>query len=81
MIVSVLKIVRENSRKPIIMLVDDLRSELDEKSQQKAYRQLMDIDLQLFISNIEDRVPAALQGKEFKMFHVEHGTIKARKIN
>ncbi len=81
MIVSVLKIVRKKSGKPIILLVDDLRSELDEKSQQKVYRQLMDIDLQLFISNIESQVPTALQGKEFKMFHVEHGIIKTRKIN
>jgi DNA replication and repair protein RecF len=81
MIVSALKIVREKSGKPIILLVDDLCSELDQKSQQKVYRQLMDIDLQLFISNIENQVPMALQGKEFKMFHVEHGIIKARKIN
>ncbi|MCZ6488480.1 MAG: DNA replication/repair protein RecF [Gammaproteobacteria bacterium] len=81
MIVSVLKIVREKSSKPIILLIDDLRSELDEKSQQNIYRQLMDIDLQLFISNIEDQVPAPLQEKEFKMIHVEHGIIKTRKIN
>jgi recombinational DNA repair ATPase RecF len=81
MIVSVLKIVRAKSSKPIILLIDDLRSELDEKSQQNIYRQLMDIDLQLFISNIEDQVPAPLQEKEFKMIHVEHGIIKTRKIN
>jgi hypothetical protein len=26
-------------------------------------------------------VPKALQNKEFKMFHVEHGIISARKIS
>ena len=81
LIVSSLKIVREKSDKPIILLIDDLRSELDEKSQQSVYRQLMDIDLQLFISNIEEQIPGVFEGKEFKMFHVEHGIIKARKIS
>ncbi len=81
MIVSALKIVREQSSKPIILLIDDLRSELDEKAQQNIYRQLLGIDLQLFISNLEDQVPVPLQGKEFKMFHVEHGIIKTRKIS
>jgi DNA replication and repair protein RecF len=81
LIVSTLKIVRQTSNKPIILLVDDLRSELDERSQKNVYQQLMDIDLQLFISNIEEQVPTALEGKEFKKFHVEHGMIKARKIS
>ncbi len=81
LIVSSLKIVREKSDKPIILLIDDLRSELDEKSQQSVYRQLINIDLQLFISNIEEQVPGVFGGKEFKMFHVEHGIIKARKIS
>jgi len=76
-----LKIVRQTNNKPIILLVDDLRSELDERSQKNVYQQLMDIDLQLFISNIEEQVPTALEGKEFKKFHVEHGMIKARKIS
>ena len=72
---------KEKSDKSIILLIDDLRSELDEKSQQGVYQQLMDIGLQLFISNIEEQVPGGFEGKEFKMFHVEHGIIKARKIS
>ena len=79
LIVVGLKIVREKSGKEIILLIDDLRSELDEESQLNVYQQLDDIGLQLFITNIEDRIPAALRGKEFKMFHVEHGIIKALK--
>jgi DNA replication and repair protein RecF len=80
MIVSALKIVREKSEHSIVLLIDDLRSELDEKAQDKIYRQLTGMDLQLFVSNIEDATPKALEGKEFKMFHVEHGIIKTRKI-
>ena len=81
LIVAVLKIVREKSGRDIILLIDDLRSELDQAAQQSIYRQLTDIGLQLFITNIENHIPAALQGKEFKMFHVEHGIIKTRKIS
>jgi len=81
LIVAVLKIVRENSDRDIILLIDDLRSELDEASQQSVYRQLTDIGLQLFIANIENHIPVVLQGKEFKLFHVEHGIIKSLKIS
>jgi len=81
LIVSSLKIVREKSDKSIILLIDDLHSELDEKSQQSVYRQLINMDLQLFISNIAEQVPGVFEEKEFKMFHVEHGMIKGRKIS
>jgi DNA replication and repair protein RecF len=79
LIVAALNIVREKSNKKLIFLVDDLHSELDEASQQVVYRQLTDIGLQLFVTNLESYIPAALQGKEYKMFHVEHGIIKALK--
>ena len=79
LIVAALNIVREKSSNKIIFLIDDLRSELDEASQQIVYRQLTDIGLQLFVTNLESHIPAALQGKEYKMFHVEHGMIKALK--
>ena len=55
--------------------------ELDQEAQQKIYRQLTYMDLQLFVSNIDDRLPEGLQTKEFKMFHVEHGTIKPRNFS
>jgi DNA replication and repair protein RecF len=81
LIVSVLKIVRQNSDRSIILLIDDLNSELDEASQQGVYRQLIDIGLQLFITNIAEPIPASLQGKDFKMFHVEHGIITPLKTS
>jgi DNA replication and repair protein RecF len=73
-----LKKVGVETEKQIILLVDDLHSELDDKAQRKVYQQLADMDLQLFISNIDNRLPEGLQAKEFKMFHVEHGTIRPR---
>ena len=79
LIVVGLKIVREKSNKEIILLIDDLRSELDEEAQENVYSKLINIGLQLFVTNIEDHIPASIQRKEFKMFHVEHGMIKALK--
>ncbi|MHC4221468.1 MAG: DNA replication/repair protein RecF, partial [Planctomycetota bacterium] len=71
----------QNSDRSIILLIDDLNSELDEASQQGVYRQLIDIGLQLFITNIAEPIPASLQGKDFKMFHVEHGIITPLKTS
>ncbi len=79
LIVATLKIVRQKSHNNIILLIDDLRSELDDVGQKIVYQQLINIGLQLFITNIEDQVPAVLKGKDFKKFHVEHGMIRALK--
>ena len=81
LLLSALKLVGEGSKKQIILLIDDLNSELDKKAQDSVYRRFLQMDLQLFISNIESTVPAALEGKEFKLFHVEHGTIKPRNFS
>jgi DNA replication and repair protein RecF len=76
-----LKIVKSLTNKSIILLVDDISSELDVKSQTLAFKYLLELGVQLFITNISNEVPKALQNKEFKMFHVEHGIISARKIS
>ena len=81
LLVASLRVVKSESTRPIILLIDDLNAEMDEPSLEKVYKTLFNIDLQLFITNIENSVPTPLQGKDFKMFHVEHGMIKARKPN
>jgi len=81
LLVASLRVVKSEGSRPIILLIDDLHSEMDERSLQKVYGELLDIDLQLFITNIEKAVPKFLKGKDFKMFHVEHGMIKTRKPN
>ena len=63
------------------LLIDDLQSELDQEAQNMVYRQLLEMKLQLFISNVKTSLPAGLAAKEVKMFHVEHGTIKPRNIS
>ena len=78
LVMASLKKVGVETGRRIILLIDDLHSELDAKAQSRVYQKLADLDLQLFISNIDSRLPEGLQAKEFKMFHVEHGTIKPR---
>ena len=78
LVMASLKKVGVETGKQIILLIDDLHSELDDKAQRKVYQTLAGLDLQLFISNIDSQLPAGLQTKEFKMFHVEHGTIRPR---
>lgn len=78
LLMAVLQLVNNTSSDPVILLIDDLRSELDRAAQELVYRQLIQMDLQLFISNIEPAVPSALEAKEFRMFHVENGIIKPR---
>ena len=81
LLLAALKLVGKERAGRIILLIDDLNSELDATSQNIVYRQFKAMDLQLFISNIESTVPQVFGGKEFKLFHVEHGIIKPRNFS
>ena len=78
LMLAALRLVRQSSQQRIILLIDDLQSELDLAARERVYRQLLDMDLQLFVSNIDNDESEVLTAKDFKMFHVEHGTIKPR---
>lgn len=80
LLIASLKIVAEPKEYPIILLIDDLKAEMDKKSEEVIYSALSSLDLQVFITNIRGGVPAAIKGKDFKMFHVEHGMIKPQKV-
>ena len=81
LLIAALKILKQKSGRQLILLVDDLRAEMDGLAQERVYESLLAIGLQLFITNIEPHVPEAIKGKDFKMFHVEHGMIKTRKFS
>lgn len=81
LLLAVLKLVNEVSQSPVILLIDDLHSELDRHAQKLVYQQLFGMNLQLFISNIEAQIPDTIEVKDFKMFHVEHGIIKPRNFS
>jgi DNA replication and repair protein RecF len=78
LLLAALKVVSKSRQNRVILLIDDLNSELDSKAQNTVYQQLVDMDLQMFISNIDSAVPEAINGKEIKLFHVEHGIIRPR---
>ncbi len=75
---AALKLVSKQKEEKVLLLIDDLNSELDIEAQNIVYRLLTEMNLQLFISNIDNSVPVPIEGKDFKMFHVEHGIIKPR---
>ena len=81
LLLAVLRLVNQERHESVILLIDDLNSELDQNAQNLVYEHLANMDLQLFISNIEASIPAAIRAKEFKMFHVEHGTIRPRNFS
>lgn len=81
MLLAVLKLVNKTRETRIILLIDDLHSELDREAQNLIYDQLLDMDLQLFISNIDNVSPHSLRVKEFKLFHVERGIIKPQNFS
>ena len=77
--IILLGIVKEKTNKTMVLLVDDLGSELDVSSQKLILNLLTKTGVQLFITNIDKSTSSSLRDKEYKMFHVEHGIIKARK--
>jgi DNA replication and repair protein RecF len=81
LLLATLKVVSKSRENSIIMLIDDLNSELDAAAQNIVYQQFINMDLQMFISNIDSAVPEALSEKEFKLFHVEHGIIRPRNFS
>ena len=73
-----LLLVKKQASNRIILLIDDLHSELDIIRQTEVYDHLLKLNLQLFISNISGEISPSIKAKEVKMFHVEHGMIKPR---
>ena len=80
LLIAALKLVSKPQEHRIILLIDDLTAEMDKSSEDTVYSALSDIDLQVFITNITEGIPEPIKGKDFKMFHVEHGMIKPQKI-
>ncbi len=81
LLLAALKVVSKSRQNRIILLIDDLNSELDSNAQNTVYQQLVEMDLQMFISNIDSAIPEPIRGKEIKLFHVEHGIIRPRNFS
>lgn len=60
---------------PPVMLLDDFSSELDGKHRGRVLDELEATGAQVFMTGVE--LPAEMQGREVRVFHVEHGQIHA----
>jgi len=81
LLMAVLQLVNDACGSTVVLLIDDLHSELDNMARELVYREFAGMKIQLFISNIDNSVPAGIDVKECKMFHVEHGIIRPRNFS
>lgn len=63
--------------KQCIYLIDDFASELDSQRRKRLADCLIATGAQVFVSSITESQIADMQGDNYKMFHVEHGTIES----
>ena len=68
LMLAALRLVNKSSQQRIILLIDDLQSELDLAAQKRVYQQLMEMDLQLFVSNIDSECRRLSRQKNLKCF-------------
>jgi DNA replication and repair protein RecF len=73
---SQILLVQQYTKKSIIVLIDDLESELDSDTVKSILKLLSTLDVQVFITNIRQASYMTEARQEYKMFHVEHGMIK-----
>jgi len=59
-----------------IFLLDDLPAELDQAHREALMAQLAELPAQLFITAIEDSLLDTSRWSEYKVFHVERGTVE-----
>lgn len=62
--------------RPSIFLVDDLASELDPEHRQRVLAALRALEVQVFVTAIEDTALEATDWPARRRFHVEHGQIR-----
>ena len=79
LILAQICLLKQKTAKPAILLIDDINAELDKTSLEMIVELLSGLDLQIFITSIDGLPEPLPSNKEYKMFHVEHGMIRAAK--
>jgi DNA replication and repair protein RecF len=69
-------LVKKETNKQIILLIDDVHSELDKDSVKLLLDKLTDLSIQVIITAIMPERYLFKRHQEVKVFHVEHGMIK-----
>lgn len=76
MILSQIIFISQFSNKKVILLIDDLESELDVNTVESILKKISEHTLQVFISLIKPSFELFSHNQDYKMFHVEHGIIR-----
>ncbi|GAB3001234.1 DNA replication/repair protein RecF [Psychrosphaera aestuarii] len=76
--VGMVRLVKNISNKNMLLLIDDLPSEVDEFTRETMLEMLLNSEAQVFVTGIESKI--AMEFKKYtnsvNVFHVEHGAIK-----
>jgi len=76
--VAMVKIVKLTTKKNLLMLVDDLPSEVDENTRSTMLDMLLHSGAQVFVTGIENKIAKEFMNytNSVNVFHVEHGTVR-----
>ena len=76
--VAMVKIVKSTTKKNLLMLVDDLPSEVDENTRSTMLEMLLHSGAQIFVTGIENKIAKEFMNytNSVNVFHVEHGTVR-----
>lgn len=80
--IAMVKIIREVTNKNMLLLVDDLPSEVDEFTRGTMLQMLLNSEAQIFVTGIENKI--AMEFRKYtnsvNVFHVEHGTVTPKNM-
>lgn len=76
--VAMLQVIDSVAEKSLLLLVDDLPSEVDELTRNMMLELLLKSKAQIFVTGIEPKIAMEFKKytKSVKVFHVEHGTVR-----
>lgn len=80
--IAMVKIIRDVTKKNMLLLVDDLPSEVDEFTRSTMLQMLLHSEAQIFVTGIENKI--AMEFKNYtesvNVFHVEQGTVTPKSM-
>ncbi len=78
LVVAMVNIIKQTTKKNILLLVDDLPSEVDHQTRQTMLEMLLHSQAQIFVTGIENNIAMEFMNytDSVNVFHVEHGTVR-----
>ncbi|MBU2918416.1 DNA replication and repair protein RecF [Psychrosphaera sp. F3M07] len=78
LVVAMVNIIKQTTKKNILLLVDDLPSEVDQQTRQTMLEMLLHSQAQIFVTGIENNIAMEFMNytDSVNVFHVEHGTVR-----